>query len=42
VISAITFDEKVKKNISYSFYYSKMKGTEYDNPKKKKLYKLIG
>jgi hypothetical protein len=38
VIGAITFDKKAK-NIynSYSFYYSKVGGVEYDSPKKNKI-----
>ena len=38
VIGAITFDKKAKKIYnSYSFYYSKIGGTEYDSPKKNKI-----
>lgn len=38
VIGAITFDKKAKKIYnSYSFYYSKIGGAEYDNPKINKI-----
>lgn len=38
VIGAITFDKKTKKIYnSYSFYYSKIGGKEYDSPKKNKI-----
>ncbi len=38
VIGAITFDKKAKKIYnSYSFYYSKIGGKEYDTPKKNKI-----
>lgn len=38
VIGAIAFDKNAKKIYNgYSFYYSKIEGEEYDNPKKNKI-----
>ena len=38
IVGAISFDKKAKKIYnSYTFYYSKIGGNEYDNPKKNKI-----